>query len=154
MTVAPFLLFQTFCERERRPHLVTFFGSKNALIATLTNSALLINLTQIINFSCCFSCFKMSPTFKMPFLFQNVSYLAHNFNKLCFLTRPHLIYGDLNFSIALKYKLLGKHQNLDDSSFVSVWSSDQFCHNSSAVESGSWCPFEVLWSQTLARKSQ
>ena len=106
-------------------------------------SPLLLNLTQMINFSCCFSCFKMtstckmSSTFKMSFLFQNVSYLAHNFNKLCFLTRPHLIYGDLNFSIALKYKLLGKHQILDDSSFVSVWSSDHFCHNSSAVESGS-----------------
>ena len=42
------------------------------------------------------------------FQILNCRHLSHNINKLCFLMRPRLIYGDLNFSIGRTYKTFGK----------------------------------------------
>ena len=52
----------------------------------------------------CPKCFKNSFCSHFKLFHQ----LSHNINKLCFLMRPRLIYGDLNFFIARTYKTFGE----------------------------------------------
>ena len=60
--------------------------------------------SSIFSVLSCPKCFKNSFCSHFKLFHQ----LSHNINKLCFLMRPRLIYGDLNFFIARTYKTFGE----------------------------------------------